>query len=229
MTITPPRDAREVDDASPANDQPRRRRAVPGRPLLIVAVVITIVVAVLVARSVFSAVTPHLYSGTILQQSNPAPAMDGLAFVDGEPVDIAALSGDLVLVYFGYTNCPDVCPTTLSAAANAIDRLPADQREQVRLLMVTVDPDRDRPGELEEYVEFFHPEFDGVTGPVADIDRVASLYGVFYELGDGTVETGYVVDHTATLMAIGPDGTLRIVWPPNVTSQDLHDLSLIHI
>ena len=222
MTLTPLTDH---DDTVELSSRHASRRG-PRRRGIVVAVVATVAVGLLgvvVARSLFGTVTPHLYSGTVLQQSEPAPSMDGLRFVSGEPVDVAAFADELVLVYFGYTNCPDICPTTLSSAATAIDQLSSDQQDKVRLLMVTVDPERDLPAELEEYVEFFHPEFDGATGDLDAVTRVASLYGVFYEHGEGSIEEGYVVDHTATLMAIGPDGALRIVWPPEVSSKDLRD------
>ena len=221
MTITPleSEPTGEASETQPDPNAPARRH----RAVVIGLVIVGALAGLFVARSLFSAVTPHLYSGTILQQSTPAPDMDGLVFATGEPVDIGALSGDLVLVYFGYTNCPDVCPTTLSSAATAISELDSDRQERVQLLMVTVDPRRDDLGELQEYVEFFHPDFRGVSGAVDDISRAASLYGIFYELGEGSIEEGYVVDHTATLMAIGTDGTLRIVWPPNISTNDLHN------
>ena len=178
--------------------------------------------AFLIGRFATGAVTPHLYSGTILQASEPAPSMDGLTYADGSAVDLAALRGDLVLVYFGYTNCPDICPTTLSTAAGAIDRL-GDDGDRVQLLMVSVDPARDDLASLQEYVEFFHPRFRGAGGSADVIDAVSTRYGIFTAIGEGTVETGYLVDHTATLAGIDRDGTLRIVWPPTVTVSDLTD------
>ena len=88
-------------------------------------------------------------------------------------------------------------------------------------MMISVDPERDSADSLEEYVSFFSPRFRGATGSREAIDRVATKYGVFYELGDGDVESGYIVDHTATLLAVGTDGALRIVWPPTIGAKEL--------
>jgi len=176
-----------------------------------------------VGRFVASAVTPHLYTGTVLQDSSPAPALDGLTFPDGTPADLMTFRGELVLLYFGYTNCPDVCPTALADAATAIRQLASDQQERVNLVMITVDPVRDTQPELQRYVEFFDPNFQSLSGSREDIDRAASQYGVFYEIGEGTPETGYLVDHTATMLAIDGGGSLRVVWPPTVTPNQLHE------
>lgn len=187
-------------------------------------IVIVPIVAVLVfigGRIVGGSVSPHLYSGTVLQQAEPAPGLDELTYGDGTAVELDEFDGHVVLVYFGYTNCPDVCPTTLSTAATAKLNLSNEERERVQLLMVTVDPERDAVGELQDYVAFFDPAFRGVSGAKTDIDAVASQYGIFYEYGEGDAETGYLVDHTATLLGIDTSGALRIVWPPNVTSGEL--------
>jgi protein SCO1/2 len=181
----------------------------------------TIMLAVLVTRTVASALQPHLYAGTVLRGDVAATPMTGIALASGQPADLGAYEDQVVLVYFGYTNCPDVCPTTLSTSSAAIAKLSSDQRERVQLIMVSVDPDRDDVSSLQEYVEFFNPTFLGATGSVEDIDRVTSLYGVFYELGEGSASDGYVVDHTATLMGIGTDGVLRVVWPPDISASEL--------
>ena len=183
--------------------------------------VATIALAILVTRTVVSAVQPHLYAGTVLRGDQPATPMTGMTLASGQSLDLAEYDDQLVLVYFGYTNCPDVCPTTLSTASAAISKIPTDRQDDVQLIMVSVDPTRDDVTSLQEYVEFFDPTFLGATGSLEDIDRVTSLYGVFYELGEGSAEDGYVVDHTATLMGIGTDGVLRVVWPPDISASDL--------
>lgn len=163
---------------------------------------------------------PHTYAGVVLQSPTPAPPMEGLVDHNGNPVDIEAYRGEVLLVYFGYTHCPDVCPTTLSAAAKAIEQL-GDDGEKVNLLMVTVDPERDTPEYLAEYVTFFDDRFLGVWGEPDDLATTASLYAVYYQKQEGTVETGYVVDHTATLMAIDPDGYIRVIYTPEHTAEQL--------
>ena len=194
----------------------RRRR----RPVVIWAVPAVIVAGVVAAWALSWAFRPHLYAGTVFQESTSAPPMDGLTLVNGDPVDLAGREGKVVLVYFGYTNCPDVCPATLSAVVRATEEM-GQRGSEVDLLMVSVDPARDDPEGLEDYLDFFDPRFAGVSGGEDDIATVASQYGVFYQLGDGTPETGYTVDHTASLMGIGPDGSLRVVWSSGVTADAL--------
>ena len=201
-----------------------------GRWPLVAALGAVIVLGLVVARLLVGWLSPHLYAGTILQTDDPAPTMNGLSFArTGEPVDVAAHDGDVVVVFFGYTNCPDVCPASMALAARAVSGLSEDEQARTRVWMVSVDPERDDPESLQTYVEFFDPTFDGVSGPVPDIDRVSTEYGVFYQI-DPTAAEGhhYLVDHTASLFGIGPDGALRIVWPPNVTAEqlraDIHEL-----
>ena len=170
---------------------------------------------VLIGPKLVSAVRPHLYTGTILQGSNPAPPLDGLVDVDGLPVDLASFDGRLVLVFFGYANCPDVCPTTLGTAALAIDQL-GEAGQEVDLLMIGVDPARDSPQDLEAYVDLFDPRFRSLSGDGAALEHVAALYGVYYQAGGDGTGADYLVDHTASLIGVDSDGNLRIVWPPDV-------------
>ncbi|MDJ0767575.1 MAG: SCO family protein [Ilumatobacter sp.] len=198
----------EADGAAvDARARPRRRRRRRTVALLLGAPVLVVVLA-WAALELFR---PHLYSGTIMQAPAAAPSMDGLVWSDGTAVDLGAFDGDVVLVYFGYTYCPDVCPTTLSQVARAIDQV--DDPERVHVMMVSVDPVRDERAALGDYVRAFDPSFRGATGAITDIERVASTYGVFFARGEDTGGGGYTVDHTATLMGIDTEGHLRIVWP----------------
>ncbi len=190
----------------------------PRTRLALSSVALVVVASWFVAPRLLGALAPHLYAGTVLQGDEPAPAMAGLA--DGAGDEIVVGGGDLLLVYFGYTHCPDVCPTTLATVAEARRRL-ADDAAAVDLVMVGVDPGRDSAAELDDYVAFFDPSFRAVTGPEAAVAEVASAYGVFYELGAADADGAYTVDHTATLMGIDGDGVLRIVWPPDVGAEAL--------
>lgn len=163
---------------------------------------------------------PHVYAGAVLQSSGPAPPMTELRYADGGEVDLAALRGEVVLVYFGYTHCPDVCPTMLSAVARAVEGLGAEG-ERVTTMMVTVDPGRDTPDLLAEYVAHFDDGFRGVWGPEDDVRSVATRYGVIFEHDEPGADGSYLVSHTASLMAIDPEGALRIVYPVGVTADDL--------
>lgn len=139
-----------------------------------------------------------------------------LRSADG-PVDTASLRGNVVLVYFGYTYCPDICPTTLSAVAQALNQLAPDELAQVKTLFVSVDPARDTPQRLKDYAAFFHPSIVGVTGTPEEVAKAARLYGAVYARQDVGSDAGYVVDHSAWTYLVAPDGHLAGRLPYGAT------------
>jgi protein SCO1/2 len=125
------------------------------------------------------------------------------------PVSLKDYRGKLVLVYFGYTYCPDICPTSLAATAEGLKQLTPEEQARVAMIFISVDPKRDTPARLAEYADFFHPAIVGVTGTPENIAEIAKRYGVFY--AEQKVETaggGYVVDHSAETFIVAPDGQL---------------------
>ena len=125
------------------------------------------------------------------------------------PVSLKDYRGKLVLVYFGYTFCPDICPTSLASTAEGLKQLKPEEAARVAMIFISVDPERDTPPRLKEYAEFFHPSLVGVTGTPENLAEIAKRYGVFYAMQK--VETaggGYVVDHSADTYVVGPDGQL---------------------
>jgi protein SCO1/2 len=130
-----------------------------------------------------------------------------LRSADG-PVDTRALRGKVLLVYFGYTHCPDVCPASLAAAAQALHTLSAEERPKVRLIMVSVDPERDTPARLKEYAAYFHPEMIGVTGTPEEIAAAARSFGAGYIRQPARPDGSYAVDHTTRTYVVAPDGRL---------------------
>lgn len=125
------------------------------------------------------------------------------------PVSLKDFRGRWTLLYFGYTFCPDICPTSLAATARALSQLSAEEREKVAVLFVSVDPERDTPGHLKEYARFFDENMLGATAAPEVLAEIARRYGVFY--ARAKVETaggGYVVDHTADTFVIDPAGRL---------------------
>ena len=134
-------------------------------------------------------------------------------------VDTRDLRGSMVLIYFGYTWCPDVCPTNLAFIANALKMLSPQELEEVQVLFVGVDPDRDTPERLKEYAGYFHPRVLGVTGTPEELAAVAGLYGAAYRRADGAGSAmGYMVDHSACTYVLNPAGhlvrTLDHATPP---------------
>jgi len=163
---------------------------------------------------------PHVFHGTVIQ--SPEQAFDfTLTDVNGD-VSLSDYRGKLVLIYFGYTFCPDICPATLANVAQAL-RTMDTKADDVQLIMISLDPERDTPKKLAEYVAHFHPSFIGITGSKEQLDETASLYGIFYEKTEGTVNTGYMIDHTATLLVIDREGYLKLVFPFGVTAAEIAD------
>ncbi len=140
----------------------------------------------------------------------PAGADFVLQSADGA-VDSKMLRGKVVLIYFGYTHCPDVCPASMAAGAMALKTLSAEERSRVRLLMVSVDPERDTLKHLKEYTAFFHPELIGVTGSANEIATLAKAFGAGYIRQPAAADGSYAVDHTTATYVVDPEGKLAAV------------------
>ncbi|MES9945790.1 MAG: SCO family protein [Candidatus Thiodiazotropha sp.] len=127
--------------------------------------------------------------------------------------------GKVVLLYFGYTKCPDVCPTSLAFLAQALNQLNAEELKSVQGVFISVDPKRDTVQVLDNYASYFHPNLLGVTGSASEIEEVAELYGVQYDevdLEDSAF--GYAVNHSSATYLITQEGELRFVFPHQTPS-----------
>lgn len=164
-------------------------------------------------------IRPHIFSGAVIQSTQKAPRLE-LQASNGQTIRMTDFEGKVVVVYFGYTFCPDVCPATLSKLADAVELL-GDKAEDVQVMMVSVDPARDTPELLANYVEHFNPDFLGITGDEATVNRVATLYGVFYERAEGTESAGYTIDHTSTVILVDRAGYLKLVLPFEGTAEQI--------
>ena len=121
--------------------------------------------------------------------------------------DVARLRGKWSLLFFGYTHCPDVCPATL-ATLKQVHQLLGERNTIIQYVFVTVDPERDTPEILANYVRYFHPDFLGISGPHDELDKLTQAMGVYYRLGKST--TGdYPVDHSAAVFLVDPQARLR--------------------
>lgn len=163
---------------------------------------------------------PHTFHGTVIQ--SPEPSHDFTLKSFNGDVSLSDFRGKVVLLYFGYTFCPDICPGTLGNVAQALRDM-GTKAEDVQLIMVSLDPERDTPEKLADYMNHFHPSFIGITGTKEQLDEVASLYGIYYQKTEGSNATGYLIDHTATLLVLDREGYLKLVFPYGVTAQDIAD------
>ena len=138
------------------------------------------------------------------------------------PVSLKDHRGKLVFLYFGYTKCPDVCPTSLAFLTQALNELSDQELKQIQPIFVSVDPKRDTPQLLKEYAEYFHPSFLGVTGTEQEVAVAAELYGAqYYEVELEGSAFGYSVNHSAATYLITQDGTLRFIFPHGTTPEVL--------
>lgn len=124
----------------------------------------------------------------------------------GKVVSDQDFRGKYMLVYFGYTFCPDVCPTSLSAMATALDSLPKPVEAQIVPIFITVDPERDTQEVLKSYVGNFHPRLIGLTGSDEQIRDVARKYRVYYQKVDQGKDAAYLMDHSSIVYLMGSDG-----------------------
>jgi protein SCO1/2 len=135
--------------------------------------------------------------------------------------------GKLMLVYFGFTYCPDVCPTDLQAIGLAMDRLGSDA-DNVQPLFITVDPERDTPQHLAEYVPLFHPRLIGLTGSLDAIHKAADAYKV-YSAKVSLGKDNYTVDHTAFIYLMDRDGGYLGFFPPGTSADRMIEIIRPHL
>ena len=144
---------------------------------------------------------------------------------DETKFDNAALKGRWSFLIFGYTSCPDFCPTTLATFQVLHERLAktAEGTREVQFVMVSVDPERDTAKLLAAYVTHFNPAFVGVTGSVAQVARLADSVGAEYQKQPPAAEGHYVVDHSTSVLLVNPEGQVRGVFAPPHEATDLFD------
>jgi cytochrome oxidase Cu insertion factor (SCO1/SenC/PrrC family) len=130
--------------------------------------------------------------------------------------------GKLVVLYFGYTYCPDVCPAELQSISLALDSLGA-AAEAVQPLFITVDPERDNPARLADFVSSFHPRLIGLTGSLAEVRKTAIAYRTFFVKNSAATRGDYSVDHTGFIYLVGKDGRYLGFLPPGLMPDAIAD------
>ena len=182
------------------------------------------VIVLLLLAGVGTACRPYQYHGALVQP--PLPIADfSLPAMDGTEFRLSDHGEQVILLYFGYTSCPDVCPATLYQVKQAVEKL-GDQAGEVQVVMVTVDPERDTPERLTAYLTNINPSFIGLrTTDLAQLDEVMSQFGAYYEIDPNTSGSaaGYTISHTASVFVIDRDMSLRLVFPFGTTGEDMAD------
>lgn len=180
---------------------------------------------IFVATKVTTPAEPQ--SAFILPISSALPEFS-LLDQTGAAVTADTFRGQWNLVFFGYTNCPDICPTTLQTLANAKRELAATGVDTLpRIVLVSVDPERDTPELLGQYVDYFGDDNLAVTGQLEEVTKLTSALGIYF--GKAPTEDGnYGVDHSAAVLVIDPKGEFMALFSaPHVVADYLHDLPII--
>lgn len=212
----------------------------PRRPIPTAVKAIGAVIAIVVAGAGALAIATALGDETEpLLASAPSPAKqvasvrltDVTESDDGPATGVVPTGDGLKLVYFGFTSCPDICPTTLADLSAAIGRLPAKDRERVTVAFISVDPKRDSGATLRSYLSHF---FEGNPSQALRTDDPESLadaegaFGASHKLGKSKPDGSYDVSHTAFTYAVGSDGEVIVEWPFGVTADGFqHDLKIL--
>jgi len=194
-----------------------------------VATLFSIAALVLVGVTACLPGDAYQFRGGVLEPAKAAPPLD-LTDQFGQPFSLSAASPKIRLIYFGYSTCPDFCPTTLTDFLSVKEDL-GDGSKDVEFILVTVDPARDTEERLREYLAFFDPAFVGLRGDEAETVAASAGYGVFAQRVDQPESaTGYLVDHTSMIYVLDEAGDLRLTFgygsdPADIAADIRHLLS----
>jgi len=139
----------------------------------------------------------------------------------GKAVSLSDFKGKVVVMYFGFASCPDVCPTSLAIIGSAMKSLSKDEVAEVQGIFISLDPERDTEAKLKQYASFFHKNFVGITGTVEQVTQVAKQYGTYFTKVAGSSELNYLIDHTSVTFVIGRDGKFVTSKTHGATAQEI--------
>ncbi|WP_321276581.1 SCO family protein [Thiomicrorhabdus indica] len=161
----------------------------------------------------FDATSQPQSEANMISNDRPMGGDFTLNSVNG-PVNLSDFKGKLTLVYFGYTYCPDICPTNLGNLSVAYRGLTQQQKDNLQILFVSVDPERDTPERLKQYADYFESGIIGVTGSAQTVAEISQRYGVVYaRVDDPNNGTNYAVDHSAFTYVVDQNGVLQEQLP----------------
>ena len=191
-----------------------------NKRILLIGISLVALVALIALVVVLTA--EYQYEGVLIDPAKPAPPLN-LVDSKGRDFNLEDYRGEVLLVFFGYTSCPDVCPSTLSDMKQVMSKL-GDQAEDVQVLFVTVDPGRDTVEKLDGYVSLFDDRFLGLTGSDAALVEAWNGYGVYWEIvSESETESaaGYLINHSSRLYLINPDGELALTYSFGTLPEDI--------
>ncbi len=186
-----------------------------------------LVIAIAVAANFFFE-KPASFRGTSYAEPYPAAPQIELTKASGETFRLSDQKGKVVLLFFGYTSCPDVCPTTMAELKQVVDQL-GSKANSVEVVFASVDPERDTPQVIQKYADHFNPSFVGLSGPMDKMQALWDAYGIFREkvpLQNSAV--GYTINHTARITLIDQQGNMRLSYGIDTPVDNIvHDIKLL--
>lgn len=185
------------------------------RHVVLLGIAVVIGLAAVIGAEVLA--RPYAYQGSLFE---PPVKADDFSLPDqfGETFQLSAQRGEVVLLFFGYTHCPDVCPVTLSEYRQ-VSELLGDRSEQVKFVFITVDPERDNRETLRDFLDNFGIPIQGLTAEQSALEPVWEEFGVYHEKVDVGSAAGYLVDHTARIYVINKQGELQLTFPFGTSSE----------
>ena len=210
-------------------DTPSKKKNSISQIILLISIgILSLIIGLWVSQQMLSnnndTKVPQNLDATVLPN---ARALVGFNLIDhnGETFSPAQLKEQWSFLFFGFTNCPDVCPTALKVMQSVWKKLPTKMGDigHPKLYFVSVDPDRDKPEILKQYVQFFNPEFNAVTGDLDELDKLTNQIGILYgyDEKDDDNDLEYTVNHSAQLILIDPQGRMRAVISPPHTPETI--------
>ena len=170
---------------------------------------------------------PADFRGTTFVEPFPPAADFELLRANGDTFRLSDQREKIVLLFFGYTTCPDVCPTTMAEMNMVLNQIP-QHAEQIQVVFVSVDPERDTSQDVQEYVGRFNTSFIGLSGSLDDLEKIWQDFGVFREINQTGSAAGVLINHTARVTLIDKDGNMRLSYGFGTPVEDIvHDLKLL--
>ena len=187
---------------------------------------VLIALVILIAGiAVYQYTLPPTLHGSVIDPPKPMP--DFTLSSMNSHTHLSDFKGKVTVIFFGYTNCKDICPATMAKMSTAFDKL-GDRAADVRLIFISVDYKRDTPQTTGAYASKFRPNFVGLTGSQAEIDTVTRDYGIYYKLDNPDANGNYEVEHTADVMVLDRQGRLEMTWSPDQQPDEIAaDLSVL--
>ncbi len=197
-----------------------------NKKITLVGIFSLLVVALAIVFNLFFS-KPASFRGTAYGEPFPVAADFSLTNAKGNPVKLSDNIGKITLLFFGYTYCPDVCPTTLAELKLVMKDL-GGKADQVQVLFISVDPQRDTSKSMQEYVERFDSSFLGLSGTEEELAPIWTEYGIFREIVEGSSEKNYIVNHTARIILVDQTGNLRLSYGFQTPPEDIsHDIKIL--